>query len=255
MRDRFGYDEFAKISRPLLDENYIFDVEKYPSLKGFTVVHQEVSLLKTPLTLIRKVYLSHVGEGQRTLKLRMALCWNGFRDTLNLLFGFAFAFERPIPVRAVVNVVQKYQIGDFGLAWSWLEKEDPDILCFARNNVLIALQGGNLVTIAKEMDGELKGLRTTRKYAEEKDGVFSEVKKKKGEVPEVKAGGYLTIGAVPTDEQSFFFTTTGSVNRDVERPSVWYYRAGMKKGENEIILFRVNSGILPKKERLVIKVT
>jgi hypothetical protein len=256
LRKRFGYDELVEISRPLLDEDYVFDVEKHPSLKEFKVVHQEVSMIETPLVLVRRVYLGHVGEKQSTLKLGMTLCWNGFRDALDALFGFAESFERPIPVEAVLNTTEVYQIGGFGLSWSWLGEGEPDILCFIKNNVLVTLQGRNLVTVAKEIDGELKGLKTTRKYAEEEDAIFSEVKKKEGEVPKVKAGGHLTLPAIPNKEQSFFFfTTSGSVNRDVDRPRFWYYRAGMEKGKQEVILFRVKSGILPKKERLILEVT
>jgi len=256
LQERFEYEEILKVSRPLLGENYIFDVAKYPSLEGFKVVHQEVFLQRTPLALAREIYLGRVEGKQTTLKLRIVLCWNGFRDAIDLLFGFAEAFERPIPVEAVVNVAETYQIGDFGLAWSWLGKKDPNMLYFARNNVLITLQGKNLVAVAKEIDGRLKQLDTTKEYAEKKDGIFSEMKRKEGEVPKVEAGGSLVFPSIPTETKaSFFLTTSGSVNRDPKRPSVWYYRAGMEKGKHEIILFRTNSGILPKKERIVIEVT
>jgi hypothetical protein len=258
LRKRFAYDELKQISRPLLGENYVFEVEKHPSLKAFTVVHQEVSLNEIPLALVRKVFLSPVKKSETTLQLGITLCWHGFRDVLELLFAFTESFERPIPPEAIFNTTQKYQIGDFGLAWSWLGREDPEIVSFLRNNVLITIQGYNLrhliVTIAREIDDELQALRTTKEYPEEQAGVFSEIKRNK--VPEVAAGGRLTIGASPSERETLFFlTTSGSMNRDIDRPDVWYYRAGMEKGKQEILLFRINAGILPKKERLVIDVT
>jgi hypothetical protein len=188
----------------------------------------------------------------------MTLCWHGFRDAVELLFALTESFERPIPPEAVFNTTQKYQIGDFGLAWSWLGRDAPDILSFLRNNVLITIQGYNLrqliVTMAREIDTELQALLTTKEYAEERAGVFSEIKRTR--VPGVAAGGRLTIGASPREgETLFFLTSSGSINRDIDRPDVWYYRAGMEKGRQEIILFRINAGILPKKERLIIDVT
>jgi hypothetical protein len=254
----FSYDELLKIQRPLLGENYVLNVRKYPSLKEFKVVHQEVSMMETPLALARKVFLSHTEKSETALQLDMTLCWHGFRDALRLLFAFTKSFERSIPTEAVYNTAQKHEIGDFGLAWSWIGRDEPNILCFLRNNVLVSIQGYNLegliVTIAGEIDGELKALRTTKEYAEAKAGVFSEIKRK--QTPRVIAGGRLTIGTYPIEKENLFFlTTSGSVNRDIDRPDVWYYRAGIEKGEQEIIVFRVDSGILPKMERLIIEVT
>ena len=263
LRIRFAYNKLRALSRPLLGENFILEEERLPTLTKFEIVHQEVSLRRTPLAISRKYYFAANENKRITSYLRLTLCLNGFQDALELLFSFAEEFQRPLPLEVVTNATEKYQIGDVGLAWTWRDEGEPEIIAFVRNNLLVTIQGHNIedltVAIAKEIDGAVKKLRTTDKYIAAKEGIFTEVRRKKGEQPKVPAGGTLTIGIVPSKQDSlgfsFFLATSGSMNRDIKNPEVWYYRAGMQKGKQEITLLRADSGILPIKERLILTIT
>lgn len=257
-RQQFGYHKLVKESRPLLGENFVFEVGDYDSLKGYKIVHQEISLIETSLILIRDIFLGHTENQNRTLQLRLHLCWNGFTDALKLLFNYPRNFQRHIPIDVVVNTAEQYQIGDIGLAWSWMGKDVFDILAFVRNNVFITLAQRaekQLIQLASEMDTRFKSLDTTVAYSEAPSTVFSELQQREGKVPKLPARGRLIIGTIPPEIQtSFFLTTNGSVNRDPQNPDVWYYRAGSKKGRQEILCFWVDVGILPKQERLSVDV-
>lgn len=254
---RLGYRQAAEQERPLAAENFIFDPASFASAKVLVVVHEVAHFEESPLSAVRTFHLEHKTRPHTTVQLGMTLCWNGFRDALTLLGRFAGAFQRPVPSEAAFNTAVEQQTGDFGVAWPWSGRGEPDVLAFVRNNILVTFQGHDagkaIVDLAKEIDGALKGLRATDRYTEVVEGVFAEVRRREGEVPRIPAEGRLELGVLPSG-MMFFLTTAGSVNRAPERLDSWYYRAGTQKGRYEVTLFRLDGGILPVKERLTLEV-
>lgn len=261
LRDRFLYDELRQLSRPLLGENFILEEADLPSLRPYRLVHQEVSLRQTPLAIVRRFFFSGKNKSHGTLRILLALCLTGFQEALGFLFSFVRDFERPIPWNAVVNTKESYELGDFGFAWGWL-KEEPDVIALVRNNVFLAAEGftiePSVVKAAQEIDRSLNQLRTVDRYYEE-EGVFFEIEREQEAPIKIPAGEVLRIGAIPKVKKgigfTFFLTTSGSMNRDITNPDIWYYRAGMDKGKRTITMLRGDAGILPKKAKLNIIIT
>lgn len=260
LRQRFEADALKGPSRPLLGEDWVFDPPRHPALAAFTIVYQEASLRETPLAVLRNIHLAQVKDRAATMQVDVALCVNGTRDSVDLLFQFADAFQRLIPVERAQNTAQTMGVGDFGVAWSWSGEGPPEVVAFVRHNVVVMLQphhGENLLpAVAHEIDTTLSSLKTVPRYADAVDGFFSEVKRREGPVPRVVAGGSLPLGRrLDQNETYFFLVDGGSVNRDRERTDTWYFRAGMEKGRREITLLRLGAGILPVRERLAVDVT
>ncbi len=256
---RLGLDAAAKQSRPLLAEDYVFLPSDHESSRDLTLAHEEVFLDETPLAVVRQIHLQHPSRPHTSIRLHLALCWNGFRDGLTLVSRLSQSFQRQIPAEAVVNPTETYGIGDFGVAWPWSGKGDPDVIAFVRNNAVASFEAhdaaATVVPLARDIDGALRKLRTTDRYGEETAGVLDEVRKRAGKVPRLPAGGRLDLGVLTGGRDSLFFlTTSGSVNRFPDRAEAWYYRAGAAKGRQEITLFRVGKGILPVMERLSVEV-
>jgi hypothetical protein len=260
LKKKFKFEELIKISHQLQGEDYIFGIEKIPSLKGFIEVHQEVKLQQDPLILRREIILTSIVKTTPNIRLKLFLCWNGYKEAINLLFNLPRLYERVIPLEKVINITQVHEIGDSGFGWTWQEsKKEPDIILFVRNNVVVSIEGQFKehieLNIAKEIDNELKKLQTIKEYPIEQYGLFSNVRKAIDEIPKVQAGGRLAIGKNPTKEQQLFFaTTSGTINRDITNPDQWYYRAGMERGAHQITVYRIANGILPKKEMMTIEI-
>jgi len=263
LRKHFEIDRLKETIRPVIAENFVLEDQKIDTLTTFEIVHQEISLIRTPLAFLREYNMAGIEKKTTTLQLQLGLSWNGYQDAIELLFAISESFQRPIPIEKTINITKEYDIGDVGFAWSWSVQKDPDYLAFVRNNILVNLQGNNvqslLITIAKDIDNTLTRLKTTDHYQEDPKGIFLKLKEKIGDHPNVPAGGTLTIGPIPCEKVGnrhflFFFTPSGSINRDRTQPEIWYYRAGMEEKEQEIILFRGMSGILPLKDRLIISV-
>ncbi len=257
--DRLGFDRISKENRPYITEDFVFQPSAYLSAKKLRSVHEDVTLEETPLALCRQIHLQHEEQAHTALKLRLALCWNGFHDALNLLAYYSQSFQRAIPEAAVVNAAENHGAGDFGLAWAWSGEGEPDILAFVKNNIFVGIEGhdaaGIVRPLARELTEALGKLRTGGPYGEESSGLLADVRRRVGEVPSLPAGGRLELGVLPEDGWTFFFlTSNGSINRSPENKDSWYYRAGMEKGRQGIILFRIGRGIVPIRERLTVEV-
>ncbi len=259
LRARFGYNALRALKRPLLGEDYVFDPRDIPGIGHFLLVGSTVSLLEKPVTVRRQTYLRQPSDRHTSLHLTLSLCWDGFAEAANLLFMFAESFQGPVPVDAVVETRDRYGIGDFGIAWTWTKRETPDVVCFVRHNVLATLVNAapvDLPSVARDLDRVLSRKSTVEAYRDVEGGLLSGLKTGAGGVPRAPAAGRLTLG--PPDgerDRLFFVTSTGSVNRDLDRPEVRYYRAGLTRGKQEITLYRVKAGLLPTRERLAVEVT
>jgi hypothetical protein len=256
---RLGYDELLKQERPLLGENYIFDVTKIAGAKEFKAVHENVFLEESSIALVRQIHLQHASKPHSSLQVTLTLCWNGFQDALAALSRFAGSFERGISAESVVSTVRTYEIGDFGVAWAWSGKGVPDVLALVRNNVLLGIRSHDAaevtVSLAKEVDTALRNRKTTPEYADTSHGLFAELKKREGGAVRIPATGKLSLGTLPEGDNKFFFlASSGSVNREADRPQSWYYRAGTKKGPQVVRLYWVDAGILPKRDALIVEV-
>jgi hypothetical protein len=259
LRERFPAESY-RIPTALLGEDWVFSPANYPALADLAVVHEESSLCEAPLAIMRRISLAHPQKPSLGVQLNVVLCLNQSEDAVAFLFDFAGSFERPVPIERVWNTADATDTGDFGVAWSWSEGREPDIIAFVRYNVLVMLQGNNaqerLTAAARQIDTTLRGLRTTvSAYSEATDGVFSAVRRTEGDVPKVAPRGRLKLGTAPVStERYFFLSDKGSVNRDPDQKEAWYYRAGTERGRREIVLFRLGAGILPLKERLAVDV-
>lgn len=256
---RLGYDELLKQERPLLGENYVFDPASLAATKDFKAVHESVFLRENPPALVRQIHLQNASKPHTSLNLTLTLCWNGFHDALALLFRFAGSFERAVPLESVVSTTVAHQIGDFGVAWPWSGKGDPDILAFVRNNALVGVRSHDgaqtPVLLGREIDAALRIGRTTDRYPDTAHDLFTELKKREGEIPKVPSTGKLALGTLTEGAMKFFFlSSSGSVNREAGRAQSWYYRAGTQKGRQEITLYWADAGILPKRDRLILDV-
>jgi hypothetical protein len=260
MLARLGFNAQAAQSRPLVAEDFVFAPADYRSGERLAVIHEELYLDEDPLAFTRQVHLQHSVHRHSSITLRLALCWNGFRDCLTLLSRLPLSFQRSIPAAAAVNTAETYGIGDFGLAWSWSGEGEPDVLAFVRNNLYLSIEGHEVAAIvrllAADLDVAFRALRTTTAYTEDSAGLLAEVRRRAGEVPRLPIGGRLDFGvlAAGPDTTLFFLTTSGSVNRAPEHRDAWYYRAGAVTGRQVVSLFRVGPGILPVKERLTVEI-
>ena len=257
--DRLGFGRISREQRPYIAEDFVFRPSDYAAGKELRVVHEDVVLEETPLALSRQIDLQHVERAHTSLRLRLALCWNGFHDALTLLAYYSQSFQRAIPERAVVNEAEKSGTGDFGIAWAWSEGGEPDILAFVKNNVFVSVEGHGaprfVRPLARGLAEALGKLRTGDAYGESRAGLLADVRRHAAEVPSVPPGGRLELGVLPEDDSTFFFIASGgSVNRSPEQKNAWYYRAGLEKGRQEVILFRAGKGILPIRERLTVEV-
>jgi hypothetical protein len=257
--DRLGFDAISREDRPYIAEEFVFQPSDYVSGRDLRNVHEDLILEETPLAVSRQIHLQHSTRAHTSLKLRLALCWNGFRDALSLLAYYAQSFQRAVPESAVVNAAEKYGTGDFGVAWAWSGDGEPDVLAFVKNNVFVGIEGHDAAVfvrpLARELADALGKLRTGGTYGEERAGLLADVRRRAGEVPGLPPGGRLDLGVLPADDSTLFFvTSSGSVNRSPQQKDSWYYRAGAVKGRQEIILFRVGKSILPIRERLTVEV-
>src|SRR5580704_4869230 len=252
---RLGYDELLKQERPLLGENYVLDPASLSSTKDFKAVHESVFLRENPLALVRQIHLQNASKPHTSLNVTLAVCWNGFHDALALLFRCAGSFERAVPLESVVSTMVAHEFGDFGVAWPWSGKGDPDILAFVRNNALVGIRAHDgaqtPVLLGREVDTALRTRKTTDRYSDTAHELFTELKKRQGEIPRVPSTGKLPLGTLSEGAFKFFFlSASGSVNREAGRAQSWYYRAGTQKGRQEITLYWSDAGILPKRDRL-----
>lgn len=257
--DRLGFEAISREDRPYLAEDFVFQPSDYASGRELRNVHEDLVLEESPLALFRQVHLQHAARAHTSLRLRLALCWNGFRDALSLLANYSQSFQRAIPEKGVVNAAEKYGTGDFGLAWAWSGDGEPDVLAFVKNNVFVGIEGHDAAALvrplARELADALGKLRTGGTYGEERTGLLADVRRRSGEVPSLPPGGRLDLGVLPADDSTLFFvTSSGSVNRSPQEKDSWYYRAGAAKGRQEIVLFRLGKGILPIRERLTVEV-
>jgi hypothetical protein len=257
--DRLGFGAILREGRPYIAEDFVFQPSDYVSGRHLQNVHEDLILEETPLAVSRQIHLQHSTRAHTSLKLRLALCWNGFRDALSLLAYYAQSFQRPVLESSVVNAAEKYGTGDFGLAWAWSGAGEPDVLAFVKNNVFVGVDGHNAAALvrplARELADALGKLRTGGTYAEERAVLLADVRRRSGEVPSLAPGERLNLGVLPADDSTLFFvTSSGSVNRSPQEKDSLYYRAGAAKGRQDIILFRVGKGILPTRERLTVEV-
>jgi hypothetical protein len=257
--DRLGFDRISTEDRPYIAEDFVFQASDYVSGRELRSVHEDVALEETPLAFCRQVHLQHEAQSHTAVKLRFALCWNGFRDALSLLANYSQSFQRAIPEAAVANAAEKHGTGDFGLAWAWSGEGEPDILAFVKNNVFISVEGHDAAAIvrplARELAEAIGKLHTGGPYGDERSGLLTEVRRRFGDVPSLPPGGRLELGVLPQDGWTFFFlTTSGSINRSSENKDSWYYRAGAQKGRQEVIMFRIGRGIVPIRERFTVEV-
>lgn len=258
--ERLGFDAVSKQDRPYITEDFVFEPSDYAAAQDLRAVHDEVRLEETPLTVVRQIHLEHAERPHTSLMLRLGLCWDGFRDALNLLAVFSQSFQRAVPAAAVVNAAERYGTGDFGLAWPWSGEGDPDVLVFVSNNVFVAMEGHDAGTVvlplARELADALAKLATGGAYDEEPEGLLAGARRQTEGPPRLRPGERLDLGAFPEDDETLFFLTSdGSVNREPDRPTFRYYRAGAQKGRQEIILFRLGKGILPVMERLTVEIS
>jgi hypothetical protein len=239
----------------LLGEDFRFTPELIPSTRAFHVEHQTVQLLESPLALERTYRLRDPGDVGLVLGFR--LCWYGGADALESLFAFTESFQRDVPADTVRRVSDE-GIGEFGVAWSWDDPLGAEVVAFVVANVLVTVQAydaaGLAERVARELSGQLRGLRTIDAYVEAALGVFEPIRRQQAGPLQVAAGQALALGAQPRGEQWFFITTKGSANRDSRAPDHWYYRAGLKPGPAEIQLYRVDPGLLPVLERLDLEI-
>ena len=258
---QFGFDEARRQSHKLLAEDYRF-APAFPAGQAFKTVHERVFMEETPLAVVRELHLQHSAAPHSSLELTLALALNGFPDAMTLLDRFVHGFQRFVPPERVRNIHQTNQIGEFGVAWQWDPRSDGllDVMAFVRHNVLVAASAhdpepGLVLALAVQIDRELNALSTVQDYAE--PGRLSIDRAECA--PRVAAGGRLELrdfGAEDRDGATLFFVpSSGSVNRDPANPQRWYYRAGEKRGTQQIMLYRVaRGGILPARQRLNVEV-
>ena len=249
LRERFGPKGPAP--RRLLNEDFEFSAERYPSIQKLAIKRDELDMLEKPLAVTRRYVLS---QGFVGYQLEFALCLTGPEAAVDLLFERASAFQREPRTAAVINLPEAERIGEVGVAWRWSEHEAEGVLGFVRHNVLVFMQGeyGALLNQARELDTELSRRQTTTEYSD-RGGALLEMPAAGRELS-VEPGARLDLGAVSSDARYFFVASGGSVNRDAASPDRYYYRAGLVKGIYGIVVYRVGRGLLPDRQTLQIRI-
>jgi hypothetical protein len=227
LRERFAFDDLRKVTHPRLAQDFVFSPHILGGAPPMTVRHQEVGFLE-----------------------------NGFADAVAVLFDHAEAFQRELPLDAVVETADALDIGQFGLAWPWSGEGQPDVLGFVRHNVSVFIQasGGTAVAPGRAIDAVLRELATTDDYTPSSEGPLAHALGTE-KTRSVSAGRRLDLGRFPASESHFFLADGGSVNRDPDAPEAYYFRAGLEAGPRTITLFSVGDGILPRMETFVVEVT
>jgi hypothetical protein len=257
LQEIFNRAEIIPPSPQLINGNFRFAPQAIPALAEYKIVHQQARLIEHPTTLVRKYFLSDSTPDQTPIQITLSLCWAGFSEALDFLFGFSEALDLLFSPEKLIDT-RKYALGDFGVAWDWVPGQ-INILAFVRNNVFVGIQGfiqkDTLLSAAKAIDGAICQLAKTDRYLEDQSGFLAPVRAS-NETLSLPAGARLDIASQASSKETFFFvTSSGSMNRDSTRPDLWYFRAGNELGDQKIDLFRVDEGILPQKESLLIKVT
>jgi hypothetical protein len=254
LRERFAFDDLRKVTHPRLAQDFVFSPHILGGAPPMTVRHQEVGFLEARLVVTRRVFLESSDGG--ALDVALALGWNGFADAVAVLFGHAEAFQRELPLDAVVETADALDIGQFGLAWPWSGEGQPDVLGFVRHNVSVFIQasGGTAVAPGRAIDAVLRELATTDDYTPSSEGPLAHALGTE-KTRSVSAGRRLDLGRFPASESHFFLADGGSVNRDPDAPEAYYFRAGLEAGPRTITLFSVGDGILPRMETFVVEVT
>jgi hypothetical protein len=256
LKEIFDPDELALSPPKALCGNYYFSTLTNPVLSAYTTLHEEIRLLEDPIYLVRKYFLTKDPMKDTPIQVTISLAWDGYERALDFLFGFTESLDLFFDPEKVIDA-RAYAIGDFGVAWSWVPGE-INVIVFIRNNVFVGIQGflqkEDMLSASSAIDAGLIKVATNIPYNVEKQGFIIQSRSKPGQLS-VPTGGRLDIGIQkPATDTYFFITKDGSMNRDLHNPNLWYFRAGEYVGIHEIVLLRVDNGILPKKEILQVEV-
>jgi hypothetical protein len=249
LRERFGPKE--PDSRRVLGQDFEFSPSNYPSLKDFAVERNELELGEKPLAVTREYVIAYGMEG---VQLELSLCLAGPAAAYELLFHRATSFQRePTPER-VVDVARKLDIGDAGVGWQWDDREPDGVLGFVRFNVLAFMRGrfDRLQAFARELDADLSKRETRTEYADSPKLLFESAGR---DGHATTAGARLDLGTSSNGSTTFFVATGGSVNRDAAEPGLFYYRAGLAKGNYTIVAYRVGKGLLPDRQTMTVRIS
>jgi hypothetical protein len=106
---------------------------------------------------------------------------------------------------------------------------------------------------ARELDADLARRQTTTEYADSATPLLRSAGE--GGVLSVAAGGRVDLDLPASSDAHFFVASGGSVNLDPAEPQRRYYRAGLAKGTQTIVVYRVGRGLLPARQTLEVRIS
>jgi hypothetical protein len=238
--------------RDLLAEDFEFSVGRFPSFREFVVDRNEPGMLEKPLAVTRRYILRRGLEG---LQLEFVLCLGGSDAAVDLLFERASAFQRQPAADTLIDARSQLNIGETGIAWRWDEREPEGVLAFVRYNVLVFMRGRfqALEGQARELDADLSRRKVTIEYSDGEGPLLQTLTK--GGTYSVARGGRLDLGSPILPDTGYFFVASGgSINRNTEDSTRYYYRAGLEKGTHTVAIYRLGSGLLADRQTIQIEI-
>jgi hypothetical protein len=247
LRERFGPK--GALPQSSISGDFRFDPAEIPALREYRIVQEDVDVLESPLGVDR---LYDLASGRRQLRLELALSINGPAAALDLLFRRLAAFQRDPEENDVRDLAKLDGIGEVGVAWPWQGPDALGVVGFLRHNVVVMLQGlfEPAVQQARDLDAAIARASTGDKPSMREEPSFE-----LGERVTTNPGGRLDLGLpVKGDERLFFITSGGSVNRDPNQPSRYYFRAGLTRGLQTVTVLRVGAGLVPARQTIRITI-
>jgi hypothetical protein len=247
LRERFGPK--GALPQSSLAGDFRFQPSEIPALRDYRILQEEVDVLESPLAVDR---LYDLASGRRQLKLELALSINGSVAAVDLLFRRLAAFQRDPEEKDVRDLAKLDGVGEVGVAWPWEGPDALGVVGFVRHNVVVMLQGlfEPVVQQARDLDAAISRTPTGDKPSMTEEPSFA-----LGERASATPGGRLDLGLpMKSDERLFFITSGGSVNRDPNQPSLYYFRAGLTRGTQTVTVLRVGAGLVPARQTIRITI-
>jgi hypothetical protein len=252
LRSELHANDWLRHSLPLLADDWI------PSLQHFAPLQPTRSRLSArhePGRATRHYWLCAPPGNALALELRFTLCLEGWKDTVEVVFGTLENHQGHLP-RPITDTTKELGIGDIGFAWGYREARTLDALVFARYNLVVFLRRYQpeigIVEYAQAIDQELRALATCAAYESGHTGAFADAGDKRP--VSVRVNQRLDLGSEPEAEHWFYHASLGSVNRDPANPRQRYYRAPHLPARAQLWAYVLGKGVLARREALDVEV-
>lgn len=251
-RDELRAGERLQHPSPLLKDDWTPSFDRFAPQR---VARAAASVRHDPARVSRHYFFTWPNQNALALELRLTLCLDGWKDTVDVVFHALESHQGHLP-RPITETPKELGLGDLGFAWGYREALTLDALAFARCNLVVFLRRTSdkiaLVEYALDLDRQLRALATCDAYASTVTGAFAAVGDARPVT--VQQGERLDLGTEPDHEQWFYHASEGSVNRDQQKPRRRYFRAPSTATRVRLWSYALGQGMLARREALDVEV-